>query len=60
MRREGYARALMEMDFPVESELYGEVPFVDYEHNIDKTLDRIFHDVPDVDGFFFFDPYIGY
>lgn len=53
MRREGYARALMEMDFPVESELYGEVPFVDYEHNIDKTLDRIFHDVPDVDGFFF-------
>ena len=53
MRREGDARALMEMDFPVESELYGEVPFVDYEHNIDKTLDRIFHDVPDVDGFFF-------
>ena len=53
MRREGYARALMEMDFPVEPELYGEVPFVDYEHNIDKTLDTIFHDVPDVDGFFF-------
>lgn len=53
MRREGYARALMEMDFPVEPELYGEVPFVDYEHSIDKILDRIFAEVPDVDAFFF-------
>ncbi|WP_106830344.1 LacI family DNA-binding transcriptional regulator [Parabacteroides pacaensis] len=53
MRREGYARALMEMDLPVEPELYGEVPFVDYEHGIDKILDRIFAEVPDVDAFFF-------
>lgn len=53
MRREGYARALMEMNLSVEAELYGEVPFVDYERNIDKILDRIFKEVPDVDGFFF-------
>lgn len=53
MRREGYARALMEMDLPVEPALYGEVPFIDYEHNIDKVLERIFKEIPDVDGFFF-------
>jgi LacI family transcriptional regulator len=53
MRREGYSRALMEANLPIDSDLYGEVGFVDYEKNIARTLDRIFEQVPDVDGFFF-------
>ena len=31
MRREGYARALIEANLPVDPDLYGEVTFVDYE-----------------------------
>ena len=53
MRREGYARALIEANLPVDPDLYGEVTFVDYEKNVFKTLDQIFSKVPDVDGFFF-------
>lgn len=53
MRREGYSRALLEANIPIDADLYGEVPFVDYEKNIHKTLDQIFERVPDVDGFFF-------
>ncbi len=53
MRREGYSRALLEENIPIDANLYGEVPFVDYEKNINKTLDRIFERIPDVDGFFF-------
>lgn len=53
MRREGYAKALIEANLPVNPDLHGEVPFVDYEENIFKTLDQIFSRVPDVDGFFF-------
>lgn len=53
MRREGYARALREAHLPIDPNLYGVVPFVDYENNVIKTLDRIFNLVPDVDGFFF-------
>jgi LacI family transcriptional regulator len=53
MRREGYARALMESNIAVDPDLYGEVPFVDYENKIFNTLDNIFSKVPDVDGFFF-------
>lgn len=53
MRREGYARALIEANLPVDPDLYGEVTFVNYEKNVFKTLDQIFSKVPDVDGFFF-------
>lgn len=53
MRREGYARALMEANIQVDLDLYGEVTYVNYEENIFKVLDRIIGHVPDVDGFFF-------
>lgn len=53
MRREGYATALMEAGIPVDFNLYGEVPYENYEENIFKVLDQVFERVPDVDGFFF-------
>lgn len=53
MRREGYANALADSHIRNNPDLYGEVPYVDYQENIYRTLDRIFHTVPDVDAFFF-------
>jgi len=53
MRREGYARAMMESGVQVDFNLYGEVAYVNYEKNLFKVLDQIFENVPDVDGFFF-------
>jgi len=53
MRREGYARALMEAGVPVDFNLYGEVAYANYEENLFRVLDQIFEKVPDVDGFFF-------
>lgn len=53
MRREGYANALADARIRINPELYGEVPYVNYQENIYGTLDRIFETVPDVDGFFF-------
>lgn len=53
MRREGYANALADSHIRNNPDLYGEVPYVDYQENIYRTLDRIFHAVPDVDAFFF-------
>jgi len=53
MRREGYARALMEAGIEVNRDLYVEVPYVNYEENLHRLLDQLFKEVPDVDGFFF-------
>lgn len=53
LRREGYANALSDARLRVNPDLYGEVPYVNYQQSVRTTLDRIFQTVPDVDGFFF-------
>ncbi len=53
MRREGYARALMEAGIGVDFNLYGEVTYANYEEDLFRVLDHILSKVPDVDGFFF-------
>ncbi len=53
MRREGYANALADANIRNNPDLYGEVPYVNYQENIYATLDRIFEAEPDVNGFFF-------
>lgn len=53
LRREGFEDALRDSKIAVDSHLYGEVNYVDYEKNIYHVLDNIFKNVPDVDGFFF-------
>lgn len=52
-RREGMEDALRESGIQVDPRLYGEVDFAGYEKNIHRVLDKIFTEVPDVDGFFF-------
>jgi LacI family transcriptional regulator len=53
LRRKGYEKALQKHRIAINPELIGEVAFHGYEKTIPATLDRIFHKVPDVDGFFF-------
>jgi len=53
MRREGYSSALLESGIELNANLYGEVNFSDYKKDIFAVLDRIFKQVPDVQGFFF-------
>ena len=53
MRREGYSSALLESGIELDPNLYGEVIFSDYKKGIFPVLDRIFKQVPDVQGFFF-------
>ena len=53
MRREGYSNALLESGIELDTNLYGEVGFNDYQKGIYPVLDRILEQVPDVDGFFF-------
>ena len=53
MRREGYVNAMSDAQLPIDSQLYGEVPYVNYRENIVAVMDRIFNDIPDVDAFFF-------
>lgn len=53
MRNQGYSRAHIESNIPVEFSLYGEVSFRNYQNNIVEVLDIIMEEVPDVDGFFF-------
>ena len=53
MRREGYSSALLESGIELNANLYGEVNFSDYKNDIFAVLDRIFKQVPDVQGFFF-------
>lgn len=53
MRHDGYTRAFIENRLPIDLRLYGEVSFKNYRNNIVEVLDRIFHEIPDVNGFFF-------
>jgi LacI family transcriptional regulator len=53
LRRKGYEKALKKHRIEVNPELIGEIAFHGYEKGVPATLDRIFHNVPDVDGFFF-------
>ncbi len=52
-RREGVEDALRESGLQLDPRLCCEVDFVGYERNIHQVLDKVFADVPDVDGFFF-------
>jgi LacI family transcriptional regulator len=58
MRHDGYKKALTESCLPVLPELYGEVKRSEYETDIIGVLDRIFQQVPDVDGFYFSTHYL--
>ncbi|MDR2138491.1 MAG: LacI family transcriptional regulator [Tannerella sp.] len=53
LRRKGYEKALKKHRIEINPALIGEVAFHGYEKGVPATLDRIFHQVPDVDGFFF-------
>jgi LacI family transcriptional regulator len=53
MRREGYSNALLESGIELDQNLYGEVPFNNYQEMIYPVLDHIMRSVPDTDGFFF-------
>jgi LacI family transcriptional regulator len=53
LRFKGYEKALKKHRIEVVPELIGEVVFHGYEKNLPATLDRIFHRIPDVDGFLF-------
>ena len=53
MRYDGYKRALENYQIPIETNLYGEVSFKNYQNNIVEVLERIIREVPDVNGFFF-------
>jgi LacI family transcriptional regulator len=53
MRRRGYERALRKHRIGFAPELIGEIVFHGYEKTLPSTLDRIFQQTPDVDGFFF-------
>lgn len=59
MRYDGYKRGLTEAGIPVLPALYGEVKREGYEVDIVRVLDRIFREVPDVDGFYFTTHYLG-
>ncbi|MGV3761079.1 LacI family DNA-binding transcriptional regulator [Parapedobacter sp.] len=52
-RREGVEDALRESGLPIDLRLYGEVDFAVDEKNIHRVLDKVFTEVPDVDGIFF-------
>jgi LacI family transcriptional regulator len=52
-RRRGYEDALREGGLEVTETLYGEVSFDNYEEEIFDVMDRIYHQNPRVDGFFF-------
>jgi LacI family transcriptional regulator len=58
MRHDGYKKALTEFHIPILPELYGEVKRSEYETDIIRVLDRIFQQVPDVDGFYFATHYL--
>lgn len=53
MRCNGYSKALVDANIPVDFSLYGEVNFENYQNDISDVLDKIIKDVPDVDAFFF-------
>jgi LacI family transcriptional regulator len=53
MRYEGYKRALESNQIIVDTKLYGEVSFKNYQNNIVEVLERIIREVPDINGFFF-------
>ncbi|MDR1337107.1 MAG: LacI family transcriptional regulator [Tannerella sp.] len=53
LRRKGYEKALKRHRIEINPELIGEIAFHGYEKGTPAALDRIFHNVPDVDGFFF-------
>ena len=53
MRYEGYKRALESNQIIVDTKLYGEVSFKNYQNNIVEVLERIIREVPNVNGFFF-------
>lgn len=53
LRHKGYQRAYNESGITINSHLYGVVPFANYEQILYDVLDKIFKEVPDVDGFFF-------
>jgi len=53
LRYKGYLRALHEAGISSEQSLYGAMDYFNYEENLNTVLDRIFREVPDVDGFFF-------
>jgi LacI family transcriptional regulator len=57
-RYDGYKKALMESHLSALPELYGEVKRSEYETAIIGVLDRIFQQVPDVDGFCFSTHYL--
>lgn len=59
MRYDGYRRGLTEAGLPVLPALYGEVKRDEYETDIVGVLDRIFREIPDVDGFYFTTHYLG-
>jgi len=53
MRREGYVNALTDAGMDVRNELQCVVPYAGYKENIVPVLDKLFEEVPDVDGFIF-------
>ncbi|GHT59838.1 LacI family transcriptional regulator [Bacteroidia bacterium] len=57
-RHDGYKKALTESRLPILLELYGEVKRNEYETDIINVLDKIFRQVPDVDGFCFSTHYL--
>ncbi len=53
LRYNGYARAMREANLEINPDLYGAVPFADFERKLIDVFDKIYKAVPDVDGFFF-------
>jgi LacI family transcriptional regulator len=58
MRHDGYKKALTGFHIPILPELYGEVKRSEYETDIIRVLDKIFQQVPDIDGFYFSTHYL--
>ncbi len=58
LRYNGYKKALSDTKNRLNSNLYIEVKRSDYEKELIKAFDRLFHEVPDVDGFCFATHYL--
>lgn len=52
-RCKGYEKAIIDAGMKFNKDLVGDVDFEDREEDIFDVLDRIYHQFPDVDGFFF-------
>ncbi|MCD8263605.1 MAG: LacI family transcriptional regulator [Tannerellaceae bacterium] len=59
LRHDGYKAALVDAGLPYDPALYREVKRDAYEEDLITIFDRLFEEVPDLDGFYFTTHYLG-